>query len=195
LGLKGQRPEVGTWDNKDKVYVFGACNLQTGQIHTRFLKCPKGATKTTGKSQNRRLQETFVTFIKALARTYPENCHKPVVIIIDNAPWHAGLAVTQVLASYPHISFYRLPSYSPKLNPIERFWKILRRRATHNRLFSNIDALCATLRNNFKYFRSIRHKLLSMLDAKHPLLRHTPKFLPSTCSLNSLPQDLLLDAA
>ncbi len=44
----------------------------------------------------------------------------------------------EALADNPHLEFYRLPSYSPQLNPVERLWNKLRRRATHNRLF---DAL------------------------------------------------------
>src|SRR5262245_61896785 len=31
LGVKGHRPLVGTWDNKDQVYCFAALNLVTGQ--------------------------------------------------------------------------------------------------------------------------------------------------------------------
>src|SRR5262245_13332854 len=57
---------------------------------------------------------------------------------IDNAPWHRGKPVDEAMADNPHLEFYRLPSYSPNLNVIERFWKKLRRRATHNRLFDTI---------------------------------------------------------
>src|SRR5262245_37251353 len=35
----------------------------------------------------------------------------------------------------------RLPSYSPPLNVLERFWKRLRRRATHNRWFDTLADL------------------------------------------------------
>jgi transposase len=38
------------------------------------------------------------------------------------------------------------PSYSPQLNPIERFWKKLRRRATHNRLFDTLADLKKSVR-------------------------------------------------
>ncbi|WP_390637559.1 transposase [Limnoglobus roseus] len=58
-----------------------------------------------------------------------------MVLVIDNAPWHRGQAIDAALADHPHLAFYRLPSYSPSLNPVEQFWKKLRRRATHNRLF------------------------------------------------------------
>jgi transposase len=32
-----------------------------------------------------------------------------------------------------------LPPYSPELNPIERVWKLTRRRCLHNRYFSQLD--------------------------------------------------------
>jgi hypothetical protein len=46
---------------------------------------------------------------------------------------------------------------------IERFWRVLRRRATHNRLFALMAALRATLRNNLCYFQTIRQKVLSLI--------------------------------
>src|SRR6516225_259338 len=40
LGVKGYRPIVGTWDNKDQVYCLAALNLMTGQLTTRLLEQP-----------------------------------------------------------------------------------------------------------------------------------------------------------
>jgi len=39
--------------------------------------------------------------------------------------------MAQVLAADPHLRVKRLPSYSPQLKVIERFWRVLRRRVTH----------------------------------------------------------------
>jgi transposase len=89
-----------------------------------------------------------------------------VVIIIDNALWHQGPIIEEAMAAHPHLKFYRLPSYSPQLNPIEQFWRILRRRATHNRLFTTRSELRQTLRHNLCYCQSIRHKVLSLLESK-----------------------------
>ena len=60
-----------------------------------------------------------------------------------------------------------MPSYSPQLNPIERFWKKLRRRASHNRLFDTLADLKKSLRSSLCYFQTMRHKVLSLL-AKRP---------------------------
>ena len=72
--------------------------------------------------------------------------------------------VEQVFATYPHLQLYRLPSYSPQLNVIERFWRVLRRRATHNRLFARMAVLRATLRNNISYFQTMRQRVLSLIE-------------------------------
>jgi transposase len=59
----------------------------------------------------------------------------------------------------------RLPSYSPQLNVIERCWRGLRRRATHNRLFAPMAALRATLRNNLCYYQALPQKVLSFIES------------------------------
>ena len=96
---------------------------------------------------------------------YPARVYPDVVITIDNAPWHRGAGVEQVLAAHPHLHLYRLPSYSPQLNVIERFWRVLRRRATHNRLFASMAALRTTLRNNLSYFQTMKQKVLSLIES------------------------------
>jgi transposase len=86
-----------------------------------------------------------------------------VVLTIDNAPWHRGKEITEALAEYPQLEFYRLPSYSPGLNVIERFWKKLRRRATHNRLFDTIKDLKGSVRNSRRYFQTQYSEVLVIL--------------------------------
>jgi transposase len=82
----------------------------------------------------------------------------------STTPWHRGDPIKEVLAAHSHVRLYRLPSYSPQLNVMERFWRKLRRRATHNRLLEHMAALRKTLRQNLCYFQTIRAKVLSMLE-------------------------------
>ena len=165
LGGKGHRPLVGTWDKKDQVYCFAALNLVTGQLTTRLLDQPSHSKAKTGRSKQQRLQAAFVMHLRDIARAYPASTDIEVVITIDNAPWHRGAEVDEVLAAHPHLRLYRLPSYSPQLNVIERFWRVLRRRATHNRLFASMAALRATLRNNISYFQTMKQKVLSLIES------------------------------
>jgi transposase len=109
------------------------------------------------------MQQAFAAHLEDLAQAYPAFRHPRVVVVIDNAPWHRGQCVKDVLARHPHLEFYRLPSYSPQLNVIERLWKQLRRRATHNRLFDTLAALKASVRNSLRYYQTVRSRMLSLL--------------------------------
>ena len=163
LGVKGHRPVVGTWDNKDLVYSFAAMNVVTGQLTTRLLESSSRATTRTGRSKTARLQQAFLAHLHDIARAYPATLGKPVILTIDNAPWHQATGLAQVLTTHPQLQLYRLPSYSPQLNLIERLWRVLRRRATHNRLFTTMTELRTALRASFCYFSTMRHKVLSLI--------------------------------
>jgi len=165
LGVKGHRPVVGTWDNKDLVYSFAALNVGTGQLTTRLVASPAKATRQTGVSKTARPQQAFAAQLHDLARAYPASLGKPASLTIDNAPWHQGAAIVEVLAAHPPLQLYRLPSYSPQRKLIERFWRVLRRRATHNRLFNSMRELRTALRASFCYFHTMRHKVLSLIHS------------------------------
>ena len=166
LGVKGHRPLVGTRDNKDLLYVFAVVNLVSAALHTNTLESPQNAKKRTGKSKTRRMQEAFADHLRHIGRVYPRHRYPRVVLLIDNAPWHRGAPIDAALAENLHLEFKRLPSYSPQLNPIERFWKKLRRRATHNRLFEALADLKTSLRASLCYFQTMRYKVQSILQGR-----------------------------
>jgi transposase len=172
LGVKGHRPQVGTRDCKDLLYVFAVVNVLTGALLANTLECPADARRQTGRSKTRRLQEAFARHLRHVGRLYPSKQYQRVVLLIDNAPWHAGEAVRQALADNPQLELKRLPSYSPRLNPIERFWKALRRRATHNRLFDRLADLKQSLRNSLRYFQTMRRRVKSLIH-KQPKANKT----------------------
>jgi transposase len=159
LGVKGHRPVVGTRDCKDLLYVFAVINVVTAAVHANLLESPAKAKRATGQSKTRRMQEAFAAHLRHVAGIYPADRHQRVVLIIDNAPWHRGRPIDEALAECPHLEFYRLPSYSPHLNVIERFWKRLRRRATHNRLFEGLGDLKRSLRASLCYFQTVRGRI------------------------------------
>ena len=104
--------------------------------------------------------------LRHVGRMYPRERFSRVVLLIDNAPWHRGQLIDEALAANPHLEFKRLPSYSPQLNPVERFWKKLRRRATHNRLFDTLADLRASIRASLCYFQTMRAKVKSLLEKR-----------------------------
>src|SRR5438270_6605545 len=164
LGVKGHRPAVGTRDCKDLLYVLAAVNVVTGVLRANTLESPARSKSKTGKSKVRRMQEAFAAHLRHVARLYPAERHARVVLTIDNAPWHRGKLIDQVLEEHPQLEFYRLPSYSPQLNVIERFWKLLRRRATHNRLFESLTDLKRSLRASLCYYQTMRGRVRSLVS-------------------------------
>jgi transposase len=176
LGVKGHRPVVDTRDCKDLLYAFASVNCVDGRLTTRTLECPAAESRRArenkpgrvGLSKTRRLQEAFAKHLRDVAKAYPPHRHPRVVLVIDNAPWHRGKVVGEALAECPHLQLYRLPSYSPKLAVIERFWKVLRRRATHNRLFDTLADLKASLRNSLRYFQTVRSRMMSLVGGCYP---------------------------
>jgi hypothetical protein len=164
LGVKGHRPVVGTWDCKHLLYVFAVVNLVTAAVHANLVDSPKDAKAKTGKGKTRRLQEAFAAHLRHVGRMYPAGENPRVVLLIDNAPWHTGERVRMALADNPHLELKRLPSYSPQLNPIERLWRVLRRRATHNRLFDTLADLRKSLRSSLSYYQTMRDRVRTLLN-------------------------------
>jgi transposase len=145
------------------LYVLAVINVVTGVLHANTLESPARAKQVTGRSKMRLMPEAFAAHLRHIARLYPAAEHQRVVLIIDNAPWHWGGPIDAALADCPHLEFYRLPSYSPQLNVIERFWKLLRRRATHNRLFESLAGLKRSIRASLCYFQTVRGKVRSLV--------------------------------
>jgi transposase len=69
-----------------------------------------------------------------------------------------------ITPDHPHLEFKRLSSYSAQLNPVERFWKLLRRWATHNRLFYTLADLKRSIRNSLCYFQTVTERVMTMLN-------------------------------
>ena len=166
LGVKGHRPVVGTRDCKDVLYLFCVLNLISGALHTNTLESLQKQNRKSIDSKTRRMQRAFAEHLRHVGKVYPREQFPRVVLTIDNAPWHRGPLINEALADNPHLSFYRLPSYSPNLNVIERFWKKLRRRATHNRLFDTIKDLKASVRASLCYFQTVRAKVLTLINGR-----------------------------
>ena len=168
LGVKGHRPTVGTRDCKDLLYVFAVVNVVTAALHCNILESPAKAKRVTGKSKTRRMQEAFADHLRHVGRIYPAEESKRVVLIIDNAPWHRGKPIDEARADNPHLEFKRLPSYSPQLNVIERFWKVLRRRATHNRFFESLSDLKRSIRASLCYFQTVKRRVRGLVARSYP---------------------------
>ena len=161
--LCAARSPFSTYETVSHLWTPDAAGLPVA-LHTDTLESRTGLYRQTGQSKTRRLQRAFANHLRRLGHRYPKEKYPRVVLLIDNAPWHAGEPIRQALAEHPHLELKRLPAYSPQLNPIERFWRVLRRRATHNRLFDTLADLKRSVRNSLCYFQTMRSRVVSLVE-------------------------------
>jgi transposase len=96
------------------------------------------------------------------------NPGKRLLVILDNAPYNRAPAVTEA-AKALLIELLYLPTYSPNLNLIERFWKFLKKKVARNRYHATFaefrDAVQQVLSNLSDY----RAELASLMTERFQL--------------------------
>lgn len=108
--------------------------------------------------------DTFASFLKYLRKINAANKRK-VVLIIDNVKYHHAKSHAQWRYTVQQrLSLEFMPPYSPELNPIERVWKLARRKATHNQYFQSLDKLITEVEAVFDQWK-MPNKVLQKLCA------------------------------
>jgi transposase len=90
----------------------------------------------------------------------------PVILIEDGASYHNGpdlRAFEQDMKSQGRLFVYRLPSYSPDKNPIEKLWKNTKRDATHCRYFPTFESLRAAVVRAFEQYLLDASKVICVM--------------------------------
>ena len=82
-----------------------------------------------------------------------------IILVLDGAASHRSS--TQKLPE--NISLIPLPPYSPELNPIENFWKVLKQQDFYNQAFDSLDQVEDQLEDKLKYFEDHPEKLQSIV--------------------------------
>jgi transposase len=135
----GHQPHVDTFGMRKTAHVFGALSLEPcPRFHYQFADVFKATT--------------FLLFLKSLVRS--RRCK--IFLILDNGPCHnlneEGKA--WLGANQHRIELFRLPPYSPNLNPAEGGWKETKKRTTHNRFFHTTQERDAALIATFETFKA-----------------------------------------
>ncbi|MFV2014301.1 MAG: transposase, partial [Candidatus Heimdallarchaeota archaeon] len=95
---------------------------------------------------------------------FPE---KLIKMVVDNASWHKRKKVKKFLEENPRIELTYLPPYSPELNPIEKFWNILKHSLTKNRYYKRLKDLNFEIRR----FGTISNENKEMVMSRVGLLK------------------------
>lgn len=145
-------PTVLHHPTRKSVGYFGAVRLRDGKFVYR-----REDDKFNGL--------TFFSFLKQL-RCISSHSGKKVIMITDNARYHhARLHAGWREKSKEKFALEFMPPNSPELNPIERVWKLTRRKGTHNRYFSSLKEIIGAVEGVFKswhYGSDILRKLCAI---------------------------------
>lgn len=127
----GQQTEIDTPGQNAKQYVFGAVNYITGAL----VWVPWSNKNNVG----------FRQLLNQVLACHAEDATR-VVIVLDNYRIHKAQAVREWQRRHrSQFRLYFLPTYSPRLNPIERVWRHFRRNVTDNYFFKTMTRLMSAV--------------------------------------------------
>ncbi|KKK43970.1 MAG: hypothetical protein Lokiarch_22500 [Candidatus Lokiarchaeum sp. GC14_75] len=139
--LKGHQPEIYTYGGRKRQHLIGTVEPLEGNLHVAFsetLKAPQ-----------------FQHYLEGLLARYP--APKKLIMVLDNARAHHSKELKPFLeANKERLELVFLPPYSPDLNPMEWFWKFLRKMVTHNTFFPTLKDFQRALIKSI-----VKHKISS----------------------------------
>jgi len=138
---------------RQSVGYFGAVRLRDGKFVYR-------------REENKFNTESFFRFLKHLRRVSSRS-GREVILISDNARYHHAIMHKQwreKASDRFKIDF--LPPYSPELNPIERVWKLTRRKSIHNKYFPTIEDVAISVETVFTQWSSANEILRKLCAIK-----------------------------
>ena len=146
---KGKQPEVKICGGRERMHLLGVLDCTEG----------RGWFSTMGRLNG----EGLITFLKALLSAYPRlDLH----VVLDNAPAHHAKVVAKFVKKQGgRLELLYLPPYSPRLNPIEKFWAYLRGEVTHNTFYDTFEAFQEEVIEFLRQFKSPNQKVFDLCSA------------------------------
>jgi len=126
---RGEPVTVKVQQGYQNFYIYSGVSPHSGDSFSLFL--PESNT------------DMMNLFLAEFSQVYPD---QEILFILDQARWHKA----RELQVPPHMTLVYLPPYSPELNPVEKFWKWLRKEVTHNQVFNTLHALMDALQRELR---------------------------------------------
>lgn len=153
--LCGFQRKVMTPGLNVKRYGFGAVNFVSG--------------KTLHRIEDHKNSDAFCAFLQQFMQRVtqsPEYRGQKIVLVVDNYRIHHSQKTLEFLKQYAdQLMLFALPTYSPWLNLIERLWKHLRRKVTHNHLFETVAQLLKAVDSFLSSLNRSPQRTLSIIGA------------------------------
>ena len=112
---KGEQRLIKTHGKHESVKLIGVLNYETGKVYI--------------EESEEFNAEVFLCFLENVLNLYPNG---KIVMVLDNSKVHHAVLLQDFLIANPRLTLMFLPSYSPKLNPIEGLWKWLKDTCVNN---------------------------------------------------------------
>lgn len=133
----GQEKQVLANSGRSRCNLNGAYNPITQDVFVRNYKTINA--------------ETVIEFFKELETFYSDKAE--IYAIVDNAKYYKNTLV-QAYIKTSRVKMIFLPTYSPNLNLIERFWKLLKNQVINN--------------HYYEHFRDFQDAVLSFCNKSSP---------------------------
>lgn len=122
---EGTQVKVRSPAKNQRRHAFGIVDIATGRVVLRFTR--------------RERAREFVAFLRQLLDALPR---KKILVVMDNHGIHSAKKTQAFLAEHEdRIRLLPLPTYAPHLDPIEPYWKYLKRHVNTNVLHESADAM------------------------------------------------------
>jgi len=149
---RGRSYSVKSALQNQKVYVFGALNPKTGRVVYQIFR--------------RKRAVEFLAFLKYLLKQYRR---WRIYLVLDNFKIHD----TQIIRDFikqnrKRLKIVWLPTYSPHLNLIERFWRHMKDCTVRNYFFGEITKLIQALHSFFKKYHNKKIARIIFKENKLP---------------------------
>lgn len=125
---KGFRPPYVVRRAYEWTYLYAAVDPSSGESFSLYLPGMDSLC--------------FRTFLERLSEAYADH---DLVVVLDGAPSHTSKEIELP----ENVSLLGLPSYSPELNPVERWFQEFRKELS-NKLFKTVELLQEALSQTLK---------------------------------------------
>ena len=143
---KGEDFEVETNSGRLRININGAIEIKSMDVITRSYPTIN--------------QYSICDFLKAIRTKNPDE--KRITLILDNANYHRAKKV-RALAKKLRIKLLYLPPYSPNLNPIERLWKFMKKKALPNEYLEDFEDWKYEMMSFFRGIRKYHSELETLI--------------------------------
>ena len=143
---KGEDFEIKTNSGRFRININGAIEINTMDIITRSYPTIN--------------QYSICDFLKAIRARNPDE--KRITLILDRASYYIAKRV-KALAKKLRIKLLYLPPYSPNLNPIERLWKFMKKKALSNEYVEDFEDWKYEMMSFFRGIRKYRSELETLI--------------------------------